>query len=76
MDYENNVKELERIIKALSNEKLGVTEGLALYEKGIALASECLKSLNEIKGKMEILNNRLEQLEVQTEAEEDDDDDE
>ena len=33
MDYETNVKELEKIVKKLSDEKLGVTEGLELYEK-------------------------------------------
>lgn len=71
MNYENSVKELEKIVKALSEEKTGVQEGLELYEKGISIASECLKSLDAVKGKMEVLNKQLEALEI--EAEEDDD---
>lgn len=71
MDYESNVKELDKIVKKLSDEKLGVTEGLELYEKGISIAKECLKSLNEIKGKMEVLNKELESLEVNAEEEDD-----
>ncbi len=71
MDYESKVKELEEIIKQLSDEKTGIGDSLKLYEKGIALASECLKSLDEIKGKMNILNKQLESLNVDTEEEDD-----
>lgn len=72
MNYEANMKELEEIVKKLTDEKLGVSEGLTLYEKGIAMAKQCLNDLNEIKGKMEILNKELEELEIIAEEEEDD----
>ena len=78
MNYEKNVKELEKIVEKMSSEKLSIEEGLALYEKGIALASESLKELNEVKGKIEILNKKLEDLEASDEIdidESDDDDD-
>lgn len=78
MNYEKNVRELEEIVKKLSNEKLSMEEGLSLYEKGIALAGESLKELTTVKGKIEILNKKLEDLESMSEVEidEDDDDDE
>ena len=74
MNYEKNVKELEQIVEKMSNEKLGVEEGLALYEKGIKLAGDSLQELNAVKGKIELLNKRLEDLEQSTEIESDDDD--
>lgn len=75
MNYEKSVRELQEIVEKLSTEKISVEEGLALYEKGIALAMESLKELNEVKGKIEILNKKLEDLESMEEIEVDDDDD-
>jgi len=75
MNYEKNVKELENIVEKMSSEKLSMEEGLALYEKGIALATESLKELNEVKGKIEILNKRLEDLEAAEDIDVDTDDD-
>ncbi len=71
MNYEKNAKELEQIIKKLSEEKIGVEEGLNLYEQGLKLAKESIKELNEAKGKMEILNKELEKLQVETEVDDD-----
>lgn len=66
MLYEKNIKELESIVKKLSDEKMSVEEGLTLYEKGIALAKESLKELNTAKGKMEVLNKELAELEAES----------
>ena len=71
MNYQKNAKELEQIIKKLSEEKIGVEEGLNLYEQGLKLAKESIKELNEAKGKMEILNKELEKLQVETEVDDD-----
>ncbi len=71
MNYEKNAKELEQIIKKLSEEKIGVEEGLALYGRGLELAKESIKELNEAKGKMEVLNKDLEKLQAETEVEDD-----
>ena len=74
MNYENNVKELEKIVEKLSSEKIGLEEGLKLYEQGIKLAQESLKELSSVKGKIEVLNKQLEELEAFDEVEEDEDD--
>lgn len=71
MNYEKNAKELDQIIKKLSEEKIGVEEGLTLYGRGLELAKESIKELNEAKGKMEILNKELEKLQAETEVEDD-----
>ena len=73
MNYENNVKELEKIVEKLSSEKISVEEGLKLYEEGIRLAQESLKELSSVKGKIEVLNKRLEELEASDDVDEEDD---
>lgn len=72
MKYENNVKELEKIVEQLSTGKLSVEEGLALYQKGLELALDSLDELNSVKGKIEVLNKELEKLELEAETEDDD----
>ena len=71
MNYEKNLKELESIVKKLSDEKMSVEEGLKYYERGISLAKESLNELNNVKGKMEILNKDLSALEADNDIEED-----
>lgn len=72
MNYEKNIKELERITKKLSGEKMGIEEGLTLFEQGIVLAKDSLKELKELKGKMEILNKEMASLMDGVEPEETD----
>lgn len=70
MTYEDSKKKLENIVSKLDQNKLTLKESLELYEKGIAVAKDCIDSLNEMKGKMEILNADLEKIEVDIEDDE------
>lgn len=69
MNYEKNIKELEGILQKLNDEKISLDESLKLYALGIELARTSLNELSEFKGKMEILDKQLKELEI---AEEDD----
>lgn len=69
MNYEKNIKELEGILQKLNDEKISLDESLKLYALGIELARTSLNELGEFKGKMEILDKQLKELEI---AEEDD----
>ncbi len=73
MKYEENIREMEEIVRKMSDEAISVEEGLKLYERGILLAKESLAELNSYKGKMEILNKNLAELVAETECEDDDD---
>ena len=64
MNYEKNIKELEKILKQLEEEKLSLEDSLKLYAIGVELAKESLEELNNFKGKMEILDKQLKQLEI------------
>ncbi|MFA6866591.1 MAG: exodeoxyribonuclease VII small subunit [Clostridia bacterium] len=64
MIYENNIKELEKILKQLEEEKLSLEDSLKLYAIGVELAKDSLEELNTFKGKMEILDKQLKELEI------------
>ena len=60
MELEKKIKELELIANNLENPDLGMDEGVSLYEQGVTIAKDCYKSLNEIKGKINIIKQDLE----------------
>lgn len=62
MSYEKNKKTLEEIVNKLSSENISIKESLALYEKGIKTASECLNELNNLKAGLTMLNADMEKL--------------
>ncbi|HKL73527.1 MAG TPA: exodeoxyribonuclease VII small subunit [Clostridia bacterium] len=70
MNYEKNIKELEGILQKLSDEKLPLDDSLKLYAMGIELARLSLNELNNFKGKMEILDKQLKELELANEEDE------
>lgn len=70
MNYEKNIKELEGILQKLSDEKLSLDDSLKLYAMGVELARASLNALNQFKGKMEILDKQLKELEIAIEEDE------
>lgn len=64
MNYEKNIKELEGILQKLNDEKMSLDESLKLYATGIELARKSLEELNQFKGKMEILDKQLNELNI------------
>ncbi len=70
MKYETNVKELENILKKLNSEKISLEESLGLYSDALIIAKDSLKELNTIKGKIDILDKQLNELELEIEDDE------
>lgn len=60
MDFENKLKQLQIITEKLEDTNLSMDEGIKLYEEGLNIAKDCYKSLNETKGKINILKQDLE----------------
>lgn len=60
MDFENKLNELQDITKHLENPDLSMDEGVVLYEKGVNLAKDCYKILNEVKGKVNVIKKDIE----------------
>ncbi len=67
MSYDKSINELEKIVNKLSDEKLGMEESIDLYSKGILLAKDAMKELSVFKGKIDVLNKDMSELELETE---------
>lgn len=55
MKFEESIKELDVIVDKLESGKLSLDESVELYSKGMNLCLEYADKLNEIKGKIALL---------------------
>lgn len=55
MKFEESLKELDAIVDKLENGKLSLDESVDLYSKGMKLCVDCADKLNEVKGKIALL---------------------
>lgn len=66
MKFEDSLKELDKIVEQLESGKLSIDDSIALYTKGLELCNECGKKLNEVKGKIALLEESAEGLKEKT----------
>ena len=62
MEFEKKLEQLEKITERLEDKSLPLEEGIDLYEQGLALTKECLKSLSESKGKIVLIRKEMDKL--------------
>ena len=55
LTFENSLAALEELVRELEGGDKGLEESLALFEKGVVLAKELTKRLEEAKTKVEAL---------------------
>lgn len=60
MNYEEKIKELEKIVTSL-NDDLPMDKALEAYQKGVALIKECLSSLENTKGSIYKVKQELDE---------------
>jgi exodeoxyribonuclease VII small subunit len=53
--FETSLKELEKIVGQLEGGEIPLEAQLKAFEKGVALSRECLKQLEEVERKVELL---------------------
>ena len=54
--FENSLETLEELVRELEAGDKGLNESLALFEKGVTLAKELSKRLEDVKTKVEALS--------------------
>lgn len=70
MKFEDSLKELDGIVEKLESGKLSIDESIDLYTKGMQLCKDCSEKLNDVKGKIALLEESAEGLkEKQVEVE-------
>ncbi|OIO36796.1 MAG: exodeoxyribonuclease VII small subunit [Candidatus Omnitrophica bacterium CG1_02_44_16] len=56
MGFEENLKKLEKIVEELHSEKLSLEKSIEKFEDGVKLADTCIKSLDSMKKKIEVIS--------------------
>ena len=59
--FDSKMKALEEIVEAIENREISLEESFKLFDKGMKLAAECEKKLDEYKQKIEIIKKEAEQ---------------
>lgn len=62
MTFEENVKDLENIISKLESGNLTLQESMNYFEQGVKNLQECENLLNEVKGRVSILKQQLDEI--------------
>ena len=60
--FDKKLDELESIVEKIENKETGLEESMKLFEKGIVIARECLDFLEESKGRIEDMTEKLDSL--------------
>lgn len=55
MGFEENMKKLEKIVNDLHSEKISLEKAIEKFEEGVKLADTCLKSLDGMRKKVEVV---------------------
>ncbi|MBQ1182858.1 MAG: exodeoxyribonuclease VII small subunit [Clostridia bacterium] len=53
--FENNLKDLEKIVEKLESGECGLDESIKLYTDGVKLSAECKQQLENARQKIEQL---------------------
>lgn len=57
-NFENNIKELEKIVTELEKGELNLDESISKFEEGIKISKQCNEILEEAEKKITILLNK------------------
>ncbi|MBQ7258296.1 MAG: exodeoxyribonuclease VII small subunit [Abditibacteriota bacterium] len=57
--FEEQLKELEEVVKALQSPELTLDESMKLYKKGMSLTTSCTKELEKAEGELKKLTENL-----------------
>ena len=63
--FEENLKELETVVRSLESGNVSLDEMLGLFERGVALTKECTKQLDSTEQKINILIKKADGLVVE-----------
>ena len=55
MGFEENLKKLEKIVDELHGEKISLEKAIEKFEEGVKLSDTCLKTLDQMRKKIEMI---------------------
>ena len=62
MSIEKSIEQLNMIAEIVSSDKVSLEDALKAFEEGVKIAEETIKQLEEYKGKLTVLQERVAKL--------------
>ncbi len=62
MNFEESLKELQKIIQKLEDKTTPLDDGIKEFEKGVLITRDCLETVNKASGKVALLQKDLDKL--------------
>lgn len=59
--YEELLNKLQEVLAKLENNELNLDQSMKSYEEGVNLVNKLYKTLNELEGKITVVNNQQEE---------------
>ena len=59
--YEELLNKLQQVLVKLENNELNLDQSMKSYEEGVNLVNKLYKTLNELEGKITVVNNQKEE---------------
>lgn len=59
--YEELLNKLQEVLAKLENNELNLDQSMKSYEEGVNLVNKLYKTLNELEGKITVVNNQKEE---------------
>ena len=64
MNYEEAVKELEKILSQLESGELNLDDSIKLFEKSVELTKLCFEKIKTTEGKVELIKKELDEISI------------
>lgn len=62
MNLEQKIAKLEEFAAEMERNEIPLEQALELFEKSVNLASECIATLNDVSGKLQVLTEQVKRL--------------
>ena len=62
MNLEQKIAELEKLATQMERSEMPLEQALSVFEKSINLASQCVETLNDVSGKLQVLTEQAKRL--------------
>ncbi|MDD3946381.1 MAG: exodeoxyribonuclease VII small subunit [Clostridia bacterium] len=69
MNIEKDIEKLDKLVEKLGSETLSIDASLTAFNEAIEAAKACLAGIKDSKGKLELLKNEAERIELTLENE-------
>ena len=62
MNLEEKLAKLDELADQIEDENITLEKSLEIFEQSVKLAGECMTSLNDCKGKLVVLQNKVRKI--------------